>query len=179
MRLVCLLLPTLLGAAPVHAQDGDRADVLATVNSMFRAMATRDTALLRSVFEPGARLTGIRTRADGTEALQTISVDQWVDFVAKDKRPDWRERAFEPEVRIERNLAQVWAAYDFHFGSAFSHCGVDAVQLLKRGGRWLIVSIADTYQKEGCPSRDPPWPAGGRGCGCPAGTGPEGSRSTA
>ena len=47
-------------------------------------------------------------------------------------------------------LATVWADYDFHFGKTFSHCGVDAVQLLKTAEGWKIVSIADTFVREGC-----------------------------
>jgi Putative lumazine-binding len=134
----------------------DARAALATVESMFRAMKTRDTALLRSLFDPGARLTGIRTRNDGNTVLQAISVDQWVNVIARDPRPDWTERAFDPEIKIEGTLAQIWAHYDFHFGSTFSHCGVDAVHLLKQNGRWQIVSIADTYQTSGCPQRPKP-----------------------
>jgi hypothetical protein len=130
--------------------------VLAVVETMFRGMRAKDTALVRSVFEPGARLVGIRTGKDGKVLVQTISVDQWVQFVGRDPRPDWTERAFEPEVRIEGTLATVWAHYDFHFGEKFSHCGVDAVQLLELPVGWRIVSIADTYQPEGCPRREPP-----------------------
>lgn len=129
---------------------------LATVETMFRVMRTRDTATLRSLFDPGARLVGIRTRPDGTELLQTITVDQWVQYVARDPRPDWTERAFAHVVTTQGTLAQIWAEYDFHFGKTFSHCGVDAVQLLKSGDRWIIVSIADTYQKENCPARPEP-----------------------
>ncbi len=142
-------------AAAQPAADA-RQEVLGTVETMFRAMRTKDTTLLRSVFEPGARLVGIRTRADGTSFVQTISVDQWVKFVGQDPRPDWIERAFEPVVQIRETLAQVWADYDFHFGSTFSHCGIDAVQLLRLNGRWMIVSIADTYQAAGCPARPKP-----------------------
>ena len=68
------------------------------------------------------------------------------------------ERAWNPEVRVEGTLATVWAEYDFHFVSTFSHCGVDAVQLLRTGSGWKIVSIADTYQREGCVRREPPQP---------------------
>lgn len=151
-----------LGAAllaaptPASGQSPDGQAALATVESMFKAMRTRDTALLRSVFEPGARLVGIRTRPDGATTLQTITVDQWVQFVAKDPRPDWTERAWNPRIEVTGTLAQIWAEYDFHFGKSFSHCGVDSVQLLKKDSRWLIVSIADTYQKDGCPSRPAP-----------------------
>ncbi len=144
------------GVGGAAAQSDAERAVLGPVESMFKAMRTRDTALLRSVFEPGARLVGIRTRADGSNVVQTISVDQWVGIVAKDPRPDWTERAFNPVVKIEGTLAQVWAEYDFHFGTTQSHCGIDAVQLLRLNDRWLIVSIADTYQKTGCPTRPQP-----------------------
>ena len=157
MRSALVFLPLLALARPAVAQrSADETAVLATVENLFRGMRTRDTALMRSVFEPGARLTGIRVRQDGSEVLQVISADQFIQFVAKDPRPDWTERAFDPKVQIEGTLAQVWAAYDFHFGQTFSHCGVDAVQLLRHQGKWLIVSIADTFQREGCPARGTP-----------------------
>lgn len=157
MRPALPLLLLTLTAAPAQAQRStDEAAVLATVQDLFRGMRTKDTALMRTLFEPGARLTGMRTRADGSPVLQAISADQFIQFVAKDQRPEWTERAFDPEVRIEGTLAQVWAAYDFHFGKTFSHCGVDAVQLLRKDGKWLIVAIADTFQREGCPDRGAP-----------------------
>jgi Putative lumazine-binding len=157
MRLPGLLLLALVGAQPAVAQlSTEESSALSTVQEMFKAMRTRDTALLRSLFEPGARLTGIRTRADGAAFVQVINLDQWVQYVARDPRPDWTERAFDPRIQVQGTLAQIWAEYDFHFGQTFSHCGVDAVQLLKLDGRWLIVSIADTFQKQGCPDRGKP-----------------------
>lgn len=149
-----------IAGGTVAAQQSEEAAVLGTVETMFRAMRIRDTALLRSVFEPGARLVGIRSRATGPDVFQAISVDQWVAYIGGDPRPDWTERAFNPVVKVEGTLAQIWAEYDFHFGTTFSHCGIDAVQLLKLNGRWLIVSIADTYQKTGCPARPTPTPRG-------------------
>ncbi len=157
MRLRLLLFVTLGVTSTAAAQkNADETAALAVVQDLFKGMRTKDTALMRSLFEPGARLTGIRTRQDGTTVLQTISADQFINFVAKDSRPDWTERAFDPRIQIEGTLAQIWAEYDFHFGQTFSHCGVDAVQLLKLNGKWLIVAIADTYQKDGCRDRGKP-----------------------
>lgn len=157
MRLPGILWCALATVTPVAAQQSsDQAAALATVQDMFRAMRTKDTVLMRSLFEPGARLTGIRTRQDGTSFVQSISLDQWVQFIGKDPRPDWTERAFDPRVEIEGTLAQIWASYDFHFGQTFSHCGIDAIQLLKSNDKWLIVSIADTFQREGCLNRGTP-----------------------
>jgi hypothetical protein len=138
------------------AQPDDRAAVVAVVQRMFDAMRARDTAAVRAVFEPGARLVGMRVRANGDTVVQTLSVDQWVSFIGRDSRGEWLERAFEPEVRLDATLATVWAAYDFHLAGKFSHCGTDAVQLLRLPQGWRIVSIADTYRTTGCPRRAPP-----------------------
>ncbi len=113
---------------------------------------------MRGLMDPGARLVGMRPTRDGGTRLQVISVTDWLTFVARDTRGPWIERAWAPEVRIDGTLATVWAAYDFHFGAVPSHCGTDAIQLLKTGDGWRIVSLADTYRTSGCPTREPPHP---------------------
>lgn len=157
MRIPLILaLACVIPSVAAAQKSADETAALAVVQDLFKGMRTKDTALMRSLFEPAARLTGIRTRPDGSTVLQAISADQFIAFVAKDTRPDWTERAFNPKVQIEGTLAQIWADYDFHFGQTFSHCGVDAVQLLKFNGKWIIVAIADTFQKDGCPDRGKP-----------------------
>ena len=158
LSLTLLLALTVSGAGAQTAPPDDR-EVLATVQRLFDAMRTRDTATMRSLFAPGARLVGMRTRQTGEVVMQDLSADQFAAFVARDTRAPWIERPWNPEVRVRGTLATVWAAYDFHFGTQFSHCGVDAVQLLKTPDRgWQIVSIADTFERDGCPRRDPPAP---------------------
>jgi hypothetical protein len=145
---------TTLGAQHLAAEERE---VLATVQRLFDSMRTRDTATMRSLFVPNARLFGMRTRPTGEVVLQSLTAEEFAAFVARDTRAPWIERPWKPEVRVRGTLATVWAEYDFHFGAQFSHCGVDAVQLLKMPERgWQIVSIADTFEREGCPTRPPP-----------------------
>src|SRR5215217_717598 len=99
---------------------------------------------------------GMRTRPNGEPVVQVLPWDRFGAFMVSDQRTPWIERAWSPEVRIRGTLATVWAEYDFHFGQTPSHCGVDAVQLLKTPAGWKIVSIADTYETTGCPPREPP-----------------------
>ena len=134
---------------PVEDPDSSRREVLAVLERLTRAMEQRDTALLASVFLPGARLVGMRPRGGGT-ALQALTVEQFAAFMARDRRERWVERLHDPEVRIDETLATVWAKYDFHFGTALSHCGTDAFQLLRTGEGWKIASLADTYRTGGC-----------------------------
>lgn len=144
------------GADTTH-QD-ERTEVLAVVQRFFDTMRTKDTATMRTLFEPNARLTGMRTRPDGEEALQVLAWQRFAEFVANDTRGPWIERAWEPRVDVRGSLAHVWAMYDFHFGPTPSHCGVDSVQLLKTTAGWRIVAIADTYESSGCPARPAPSP---------------------
>ena len=156
-----LVLLATLSADPAvaRAQSTDERDAVATVQKLFDAMRTRDTAAMRSVFVPNARLFGMRTRQNGEVVLQSLTADEFASFVARDTRAPWIERAFNPEVRVRGTLATVWAEYDFHFGAQPSHCGVDAVQLLKTPERgWQIASIADTFERQGCPTRPAPSP---------------------
>jgi len=148
----------LLGGVTLRAQGTSTEEkaVLATVQRLFDAMRTKDTAAFRDVFEPSARLVGMRTRQSGEQVVQVLPWDRFATMAATDQRAAWTERAWNPEVRIRGTLATVWAEYDFHFGQTPSHCGVDAVQLLKTPAGWKIVSIADTYEPAGCPKRDPP-----------------------
>jgi hypothetical protein len=160
MRSLPLLLLALAACAPgtpaTPAPHPEAAAVLATVQAMADAMRTKDTASFRRLFEPGARLTGMRVRrATGDTILRVLSVGQFADFIARDTRAPWVERLFDAEVRVEGSLATVWAAYDFHFGTTFSHCGVDAFQLHRTPQGWLITALADTYQPTGCPTRTP------------------------
>lgn len=133
-----------------------RREVLAVVQRLFDAMGARDSAAMRTIFEPGARLVGMRARADGSTVLQSLPWERFAAFAAGDARARWTERVVDPEVRVRGALATVWAHYTFHFGETPSHCGVDAVQLLRMADGWRIVSIADTFESTGCL-----WQAGG------------------
>ena len=150
-----------VASRPAIAQSGqgsrgEEQAVLATVQRLFDAMRAKDTAAFRDIFEPNARLVGMRTRQNGEQIVQVLPWDRFGAFMASDTRGPWIERAWSPEVRLRGTLATVWAEYDFHFGQTPSHCGVDAVQLLKTPAGWKIVSIADTYEPTGCPAREPP-----------------------
>jgi hypothetical protein len=129
--------------------DSTRREVLAVLERLTQAMERRDTALLASIFLPGARLVGMRPR-EGKTVLQALTVEQFAAFMARDRRERWVERLHAPEVRIDGTLATVWARYDFHFGTELSHCGTDSFQLLRTPDGWKVASLADTYRTGGC-----------------------------
>jgi len=86
--------------------------------------------------------------------MSVTTVDQFVHSIGRAPAGmKLIERIYAPEVRIDGNLATVWTFYTFHRGDQFSHCGYDAVQLMRLENEWKIVHLADTRRTSGC---DPP-----------------------
>ncbi len=135
--------------------------VMAPVKGLFDAMRTRDSVAARAVFHPEARLVGTGVR-DGRSVVQVNAIDGFIAAIGRD-REVWDERIWDWEVRIAHNLATVWTKYDFLRAGAFSHCGVDAFQLVRTDDGWKIVQVADTRRREGCEAPSGTvYPRGGR-----------------
>jgi hypothetical protein len=149
--LVLALLPVLICAFPAAAgAQNHEKDVIAVVEKLFEGMRAKDTAMMRSVFDPAARLLGLNRQAPGT--VMVTSVDQFLRGIGGYQGAELHERIFRPEVRIDGDFATVWAFYTLHVGDRFSHCGVDSFQLFRLQQVWKIVSIADTRRTENCPA---------------------------
>jgi hypothetical protein len=142
-------------AAPCSAaaaQSTTRDSVLATVQTAFDLMRSGDTAHMRQLFDSTARLIGVR---DSATATRPRTVSQFLASVAStpaERASD--ERMFDPEVKIDGPVAQVWTYYTFRSGKTFSHCGTDAVSLIRAGGSWKIVSFMWNVRTEGCTHRE-------------------------
>ena len=60
---------------------------------------------------------------------------------------------------VTDHIAVFWAPYDFYIDGVFSHCGTDAVDLVKVDGEWKVGNSSWTVQKTGCtkhPEGPPP-----------------------
>jgi putative lumazine-binding protein len=140
----------------LRAQDADHTKILTTVQKVFDAMRTRDTALLSHAFDSTARLVGVSTRG-AAPAVSLTAPSQFGAAIARAPAGDvWNERIYDPEVRIDGDVAQVWAYYTFHRNSTFSHCGVDAFMLVKVADAWKITQLADSRRTTGCTRTDAP-----------------------
>ena len=107
--------------------------IFALVDVYFQSIYTGDPAALRAVFHPQCRL-----YADVNGAPYEKSVDQYVEGVANRKSPRELGEPFRMQVLGVETLGvialvrtrQQMLGFDYH----------DYLTLLKRDGRWLIVS---------------------------------------
>lgn len=139
-------------AAPAMAQRAED-EVHAVIRALFDGMRKVDSAAVRPLFHPQARLISVSAR-DGVPVVQVEqSVDGFVQAIGRPRTEVWDERIFNERVQVDGALASAWMDYAFYRGSTFSHCGVDHFLLVKDGGTWRILAIADTRRREGCPAQ--------------------------
>lgn len=143
---------TIAGARipPEHVRDVDA--VIAAMDRLFDAMRARDTAAIRSMSHPDLRVF-VPSEQAGAPSLRVSTLQQFMELVAA-SAVELDERAYNPEVRIDGNLASLWTYYDFFRGAEFSHCGHDAFHFARVAeGQWQIIGLAYTINRQGCRNR--------------------------
>ena len=133
----------------LDAATADEDAVLAPINAMFAGMSARDSAAIKQPAIPGATMVLMR---DGKPTQMTI--EAFADRVGKPS-PSGKpiaERIHDPLIKIDNDLAVVWAPFDFLVDGKVDHCGTDLFNLIRTDGKWLIASIADTGRKD-CPAK--------------------------
>jgi hypothetical protein len=134
-------------ATPLHAATSEEQAVLAPVHAMFDGMAKRDAAAIKEPLLPGGTMVLMR---DGKPAQMTF--EAFADRVGRPGTSHIEERIHDPLVRIDNDLAMVWAPFEFLVDGKVDHCGTDLFNLVRQDGKWLIASIADTGRKV-CPAK--------------------------
>ncbi|MFP4228788.1 MAG: nuclear transport factor 2 family protein [Salinivenus sp.] len=138
-------------ASPVAAQptppSSDEEDVRALLEALFDGMRAGDSAAVRAVFHPDARLHTALGPSD-TAAVRTTSVDAFVEAVGQPRERTWDERIWDVEVQVDGPLASAWVPYVFYRGDERSHCGVNAVQFIREADGWRILQLTDTRRTD-------------------------------
>jgi len=137
------LLATLAFAAtaiPAVAQDSS---VLSPIDAMFQGMTDRNPAAIKAAALPGTMLILMR---DGKPEQMTI--ETFADHLNKPSKTRIEERIHDPLIRMDNDLAMVWAPFEFLVDGTPDHCGTDLFNLVKTDGKWLIAGVADTGSKQ-------------------------------
>jgi len=132
----------------VEAQMGGEEEVLAAVHQIFEGMRTADPDLVRAVFASDARFASVADGGAGAVSVQ--SVEGWLDAIGASERR-WDERVYEVEVRLDGNMASVWAPYTFYLDGAVRHCGINSIEMLRDAAGWKVTQISDTRRPGTCP----------------------------
>jgi hypothetical protein len=139
------LFGTILATGPstqVFAQSAGEQAVLAPIHAMFDGMSKRDAVAIKAPTLPGGTMVLMR---DGKPSQMTF--EAFAERVGKPSPTHIEERIHNPLVRIDNDLAVVWAPFDFLVDGKVDHCGTDLFNLVRVDGKWVIASVADTGTK--------------------------------
>jgi hypothetical protein len=153
MRVTRALLLSALAVAPSIAQTPaapERDAVLAIVQAFFDTLAAKDVAAARQILMPTGRFYAVGQQ-DGKPRIRAFTSDDYLKDLAAMKQ-NMRERMWNPEVRVRGSIASVWTPYDFWIDGKFSHCGVDAFDLVKTDEGWKIAGLSYTVERTCEPS---------------------------
>ena len=125
------------------ADSAEQQAVLAPITQLFDGMAKRDAAAIKKPLLSGGTMVLMR---DGKPSQMTF--EDFADRVGKPGTTHIQERIHDPLVRIDHDLAVVWAPFEFLVDDKVDHCGTDLFTLVRTDGQWVIASVADTARKD-------------------------------
>jgi hypothetical protein len=138
-RILHALLIVAVVAPSMLAQTAGEKAVLVPINAMFDGMAKRDAAAIQQPTLPGGSMVLMR---DGKPTQMTFAA--FAENVAKPSKVQIQEKIHDPLIRIDNDLAVVWAPFVFLRDGKINHCGTDLFNLVRVNGKWMIASVADT-----------------------------------
>jgi hypothetical protein len=114
----------------------------------------RDWSRFRSLFLPQARFTEVSTRPDGSKAILTWSVDEFIrDAGEVFSTEPFYEKAIVNRPESFGTVTQVFSSYESRRSltdKPFER-GINSIQLLNDGKRWWVLSILWDTERAGNP----------------------------
>ena|SRR5436190_13526552 len=157
--LTALLLPCLASVqtgqaartGPGSPEDADAKAVLTTIDALFAAFEGGDAAaMLRQVY-PDGRVTASGRRGDGTANLRPQSWTQFAERITPQRT--FQERIADATIRIDGDIALVWAPFVVRVGGKVSNCGIDHFDLVRDAGAWKVMNLTFSSRTTGCPAQ--------------------------
>jgi hypothetical protein len=135
-----------LGREIPSVDNAEQQAILTPITQLFDGMAKRDAAAIKKPLLSGGTMVLMR---DGKPSQMTF--EDFADRVGKPGTAHIQERIHDPLVRIDHDLAVVWAPFEFLVDDKVDHCGTDLFTLVRTDGQWVIASVADTGRKDCAP----------------------------
>ena len=133
-----------------QSTEKEREAVMRTMQAFFDTMTAHDVEGARQILQPQGRFHAM-TMKDGKPDVRAFANEEYFAQLQASKQK-MQERIWNPDVRINGLIANVTAPYDFWIDGKFSHCGVDAFDLIKTEDGWKIAGGVYTVESRCAPS---------------------------
>jgi len=150
MTTLLSLVLAMFAAVGAQSAGKEREAVMKTVQAFFDTMTAHDVDGARQILQPQGRFHAMSMK-DGKPDVRAFANEEYFAQLQASKQK-MQERIWNPDVRINGLIANVTAPYDFWIDGKFSHCGVDAFDLIKTEEGWKIAGGVYTVESECAPS---------------------------
>jgi hypothetical protein len=146
-----LVFMALLVTPMVHAQSTPApcppattlAELTKALDDAVSGPGNKDRTCLRALLLPEARLSPLSPQPDGKLAPRNLTVDDWINAVAKRGSEEFYERQVKVSTHQYGHIAELWCDYEIRptpDGAATIH-GVNSIQAVYDGARWRVAAI--------------------------------------
>jgi hypothetical protein len=125
------------------APAADEQAVLASFQAVLDGLAKRDKAAILERLLPGGNATLMRNG----KPVQ-LGFEAFAERLSQPGTETREERIHDPLIRIDDNVAVLWARFEFLINGKVDHCGRDMAQLVRVDGRWLIAALGDNSRRD-------------------------------
>ncbi|HZY40273.1 MAG TPA: hypothetical protein VFE53_26650 [Mucilaginibacter sp.] len=150
MKKLFILSFSIFLTSQLFAQQTATDSIKQTINTLLDAIRKGDSTLSISVLSKGMIKQRISNDKNGKAILSTKYAGDLVKAIGTPHAVVYDERIVYDVIKIDGDLACVWAPYKFYFGDQFSYCGVDVFQLMRTADGWKVIYVMDTERKNNC-----------------------------
>jgi len=143
-------------AAPAAANCVSTAtidDLIKAIDAAVSGPGNQDRTCFRALFTADARLIPIRVASDGTATPRILTVQDWIDAVAKRGSAIFYEHQIKVRTETWAHLAHLWSTYttsETPDGKPIDR-GINSIQAVYDGKQWHVIEILWQAEKPADP----------------------------
>jgi hypothetical protein len=145
--------PKITAAVPACPSTATLDQLITAVDAAVSGPGNQDRTCFRALFLPDARLIPIRIAADGTATPRILTVQDWIDAVAKRGSASFIEHQVKVKTETWAHIAHLWSTYETHAApeagateGKLMDRGINSIQAVFDGKQWKVIEI--TWQAE-------------------------------
>lgn len=160
-----LCLATVVAVPAVHAQDVETLvpacqstrtldELVKAIDAAVSGPGNKDRTCFRALFLPETRLIPLVHTADGGYKTRVLTVDDWINAVAKRGNESFTEKQLMVQSETYGHMAHLWSTYET-LGADGKRMdrGINSIQAMFDGMQWKIIEIV--WQAESPTERVP------------------------
>ncbi len=149
---LCLAIMIAAAAPATRAQDTQTTAPTclstATLDQLIKAIddavsgpANKDRTCFRALFLPETRLIPLRHMPDGSYQPRVLTVDDWINLVAKRGTDTLTEKQLKVKTETYGHIAHLWSTYETSSADGKTDRGINSIQAIFDGKQWKILQI--------------------------------------